>query len=865
MRAEPPPGFHFKLLKWFCKPDYHSDIEGDLLELYDRRIKKLGAKKAKWLLYKDVLLLFRPGIIRTFKTSQKLNHYTMLRHNFVLSIRNFKRYKNSFLINLTGLSVGLTCFFLIFLWVQDEVSIDKFHEKDSQLYQVMHNLHLSNGIRTTPATPAPLAKALAEEIPEIEFAVSKIPVGFFNEYGVLSTGKKYIKAAEQYASEDYFKIFSIQLLRGDKSSVLVQKNGVVISSELAVKLFKTSENVIGKDIKWTKADFSGDFIVTGIFEKPPKTSTSQFDLIFSLQMFLDQEPYLEKWWNSDPRTYVTLAKGADPGDVNQKIEKFIQSKLDRSNSSLFLQRYSERYLNGNYENGQVAGGRVQYVRLFSIVAILILIIACINFINLSTAQASRRVKEIGVKKAIGASRKGLIFQFLGESMLMTIISLLAAGIMALLFLPIFNEIVGKELTIQPDYRFIIGVLGLTMVTGIMSGVYPAFYLSRFNSVSVLKGSLSRKSDRGLSRQGLVIFQFSVSIILIISVVVIYKQIGYIQSKNLGYNRNHIIYVNNDGQLNENLEPFLTMAKNVPGVINATIFGHDLVGDYGGTTGVSWEGKDPEERIRFGNLEVGYDFIETLSIEMAEGRSYSRDFQTDRSKIIFNEAAIAAMGLEDPIGKTIVLWGDEKQIIGVVKNFHFESLYEEVKPCFLYLALILNKTLIKIQPGTETATISQIQNIYNKFNEGFPFEYKYLNDDYQDMYASEKRIAILSRYFCGIAILISCLGLFGLVAFTYEKRLKEIGIRKILGAGSFRIVYMLSSDFTKMVLISIGFAIPVSYLVTKKWLDGFAYRIELEWWFFASAGLIALIVAWLTLSLQTVKAANINPVQCLRDE
>ena len=790
----------------------------------------------------------------------------MLRHNLLLNLRSFKRYKNSFFVNLTGLSTGLACFLLVSLWVSDELTMDKFHANGPYLYQVMNNLHQAGGITTSSNTPAPLGKALVEEVPGIKQAATVIPVGFFNEFGLISaTGDNYIKAAEQYASEDYFNIFSYRILEGNRSLALSTKEGVVISDELAQRLFNTSQGLVGKDIKWVKEDYTGDFVITGIFEKPPKSSSQQFDLVFSMEFFLEKEPYLEKWWNSDPKTYVLLEKEADPLSVNESIENFIKTKLSRSASTLFLQRYAERYLYGRYENGLVAGGRIQYVQLFSVTALLILIIASINFINLSTAKASRRMKEIGVKKTIGASRSAIVWQFLGESFLMTLLALVVSLLMVSIILPYFNIIVGKQLTLHPHPWMILGIAAAIFFTAILPAVYPAFYLSKFKAAQVLKGTVAPQQGKGYLRKGLVVFQFAISIMLITSVIVIYQQVAFIQSKDLGYDRKNILYINNDGQLLEKKEAFFAKLKDIPGVVNATLFFHDLVGDHGGTWGLSWEGKDPDATIKFGNLEVGYDFIETLSMEMAEGRSYSKDHPDTEDKIIFNEAAIATMGLEDPISKKINLWGKEREIIGIVKNFHFESIHEEIKPCFLLLVESANKTIIKIREGTERATISQIQTLYKEINPGFPFEYEYLEDDYRSLYTPEKQASVLSGYFCSMAILISCLGLFGLVAFIVEKRLKEIGIRKILGSGTSGIIYLLSSDFTKMVLIAAILALPASYFLVKNWLDGFAYRIALEWWFFFGAGLVTLAIAWLTVGFQTFKAANINPVECLQDE
>ncbi len=781
----------------------------------------------------------------------------------MISLRNFNRYKTSFFINLIGLSIGLACALLIYLWVNDELSIDRFHEKDSQLFQVMQNIQTSNSIQTFEGTPGLLARSLAEEMPEVENAVAVRPG--FNHKGILSVGAKHIKASEQYVDKDFFNVFSYHLIQGDKDQVLSEIYAVVLSDELAMKLFNTTENIIGNTLEWDHDDFSGIYSVSGIFESPPSNSSTQFDILFNYELFLEKRPGFLHWGNSNPATYVILKEGADIDQFNEKIAGFITSKLPESNSTLFLRRYSDKYLYGNYENGVQAGGRIEYVRLFSIVTIFILVIACINFMNLSTAKATRRLKEVGVKKAIGADRKTLVFQFLSESMMMAFVSLLLSLMLVMLFLPQFNQITGKQLTLNFDLTLVISVLGITIFAGLMAGSYPAFYISGFRPAMILKGKLHSATGALWMRKGLVIFQFIISVIFIASVLVVSKQLAFIQNKNLGYDRDNILYFANEGEVLESFETFLSEVKRIPGVVNAACFANNLTGSHGGTSGLEWKGKSPEEAIDFGNLEVGYDLIELLDIEMAVGRTFSREFSSEKSKIIFNEAAIIAMGLEDPVGKTIKLWGEEKQIIGVVKNFHFESLYEAIKPCFLQLYPVSNKTMVRIQEGTEAETIARLEQFYQEYNQGLPFDYKFLDEDYQVLYASEKRVNILSRYFAGLAIVISCLGLFGLATFTAERRLKEIGIRKILGSSNLGIVYLLSLDFTRMVGIAILIALPVSFILSKQWLQGFAYRIDLAWWYFVGAGLTALLIAWFTVGLQTVKAARVNPSQCIRDD
>ncbi len=789
----------------------------------------------------------------------------MFRHNILLIYRNSQRFKSSFLINLVGLSTGLACTLLIYLWVSSELSFDKFHENDSQLFHVMQNELSPNGIETMEATPGLLAQTLAEEIPEVEFAVSVIPASWFSSKGVLSFENTYLTAGGQFVGKDYFKMFSCEFIQGDKNQMISDKYAIAISDEMAHKLFNTTEKVIGKTVTWNRGIFNGQYVISGVFKKHPSTS-SPFDLIFNYELFIEKRQELLEWQNSDPNTYVMLKEGTDIGRFNNKIAGFIKSKYEKSKSTLFARQYSDSYLYGRYENGIQSGGRIEYVKLFSVIAIFILGIACINFMNLSTARASKRLKEIGIKKVVGASRKLLITQYLTESLVTVFISVGIALVVTQLFLPIFNEITGKELKIDIDANLIIATVGIALITGIVSGSYPALFLSGLKPIQILKGKLNSSFGEIVARKGLVTFQFAISVILIVAVVVVYKQMEFIQSKNLGYNKENVIYFANTGKLREGgLEAFLSEIRNMSGVVSASSFSHNLTGEHGGTTDLEWDGKSQDEIIEFGNLEVDYDLIELMGFKMLQGRTFSHEFGSESDNIIFNEAAIAAMGLKDPIGKTVKLWGKDKQIVGVVKNFHFESLYEKVEPCFMQCSPNKRNILVKLSSGSVEQTIPLIQTFYKVYNPGQPFEYTFLDEDYKLLYASEQRVAVLSRYFAVIAILISCLGLFGLAAFTAERRIKEIGIRKVLGSTELNIVLLLSSDFTKIILLSIVVALPTSYLIAKNWLANFAYGIELELWYFVTAGVAALFLSWLTVGVQTIKAAMTNPVNNLRSE
>jgi len=864
-----PPKYALRFLRWFCREDYLEEIEGDLTEVFEKQYEQAPGK-AQWKFTWSVLRYFRPEFIKSFKRNYNPNHTAMFRHNLLLTYRTFMRYKMSFFINLIGLSTGLACALLIYLWVHDELSVDKFHEKDERLYQVMKNNTDSQRIDTGEDTPGLLANALVEEIPEVESAVSVFPPADFTFKGIVSVDETHVKARSKFADHNFFKIFTYPLLQGDKDQILTDPFSVVISAALAHNLFPTTDNVVGKRVSWKGERHSGEFLIAGIFENLPANATIQFDIVFNDELMLNLFKGFGRWNSNGPSTYVILEKNTDVAEFNDKIANFVKSKYPEALTTLFVRPYSDRYLYGDYENGILVGGRIEYVRLFSIIAIFILLIACINFMNLSTAKASRRLKEIGVKKAIGVSRKAIFRQYIGESLLLTLLSFIVAIILVVLFLPHFNNITGKQLSLYFGGNIILSVLGITLLTGFIAGSYPAVYLSGFNPVSILKGGnfsvMSKRSTGELwARKGLVVFQFTISVILIVSVLAVYQQMKFIQNKNLGFSRDNVITFTAEGKITDAPETFLSEIKKIPGVVNASYLDGDLISMHSGTTALDWQGKHTDNTVDFEILRTGYDLVETLGLTLKEGRTFSRDFSDESSKVIFNEAAIESMGLTHPVGQTVKVWGKEKQIIGVVKNFHFESLYENVNPFFFMFSDKARNMMVKIKAGTTQETLAQLEEFYQGFNQGVPFDYRFLDEDYQKLYASENRVSVLSRYFAGLAILISCLGLFGLATFMAERRLKEIGIRKILGASDFGIVRLLSGDFTKMVLVAIIIALPISYFIARNWLEGFAYRIDLEWWFFAGTGVLALLIAWFTVGLQTVKAARVNLTECLKDE
>jgi ABC-type antimicrobial peptide transport system permease subunit len=571
----------------------------------------------------------------------------------------------------------------------------------------------------------------------------------------------------------------------------------------------------------------------------------------------------------DPNTYVIVKKGTDVARLNEKIKNYIQTKDKHNEASIFLAKYSDRYLYNNYENGAQAAGRITYVRLFSVIAVFILIIACINFMNLSTARAAHRAREVGIKKVVGASRGTLVWQYLGESILMAIFSIGLAIVWVYLLLPLFNALTEKQLTFHFSVPILLALLGLALVTGLFAGSYPAFYLSGFRPVAVLKGKVRTSFGELLARKGLVVFQFTLSVLFIVAVLVVYRQVNYIQSRDLGYNRDHIIHfeipLEFDSVKMYGAMSFVNQLGNIPGVLAAGSYEHDLQGRHGSIGGFTWPGQKPGPNIDFANLEVGSHFLETVGIKIKEGRNFSSDAKKAMNEIVFNESAIRVMGLKDPIGKKVHFWDQTRTVVGIAADFNFESLYQSIKPCFFQSYPVGPNIMVRLKQGSEKQTIEAVKAAYASFNPGMVFEYQYLNEDYEKWYASEIRTGVLSRCFAGLAIFISCLGLFGLAAFMAQKRQKEIGIRKVVGASVTQIASLLSKEFLLLVGIAIAIAFPLAWLVMHKWLEGFAYRVDLRYDVFVLTAVTALVITVLTISFQSIRAATANPVDSLRTE
>lgn len=859
-----PPKAALGFLRWFCREDFIDEVEGDLIELFEKDSIS-NPRIARWLFTWQVIKHFRPAFIKSFHSKRSPINTYMIQHILLVSFRNFMRQKQVFLINLLGLAAGLTSVLLIYLWVQDEISIDQFHENRYRLYQVKRHTPLPDGgFETHESNSVLLPDVLTSEITGVEYVIPMRPT----QEATVSIGADRIAATGAFAGEAFFKAFSFPIIYGDAGSALASKYNMAISSDLAMRLFGTTANCLGKPVNWDLQRFGGDFVISAVFDKPANTS-EQFDFLLSYEMFLEKNPMDVNWDSNPVIVNIMLREDVNVDEFNENLQALYLSKrfVDEkpNGDAMFLQKYADLYLHNRYENKVLAGGRIDYVILFSAVAMFILLIACINFMNLSTARAQTRMKEIGIKKGMGAQRMSLIFQHLGESTIIAMFALMVSIIVVILLLPEFNEISGKHLVLRNSSSLLLSAFIIAIVTGIAAGSYPALFLSGFKPAEILKGKFTSSKREVIIRKGLVVFQFSISIILIIGVVVVYRQLDYIQSRDLGYNKENIILIEKQGTLNNKLDEFLARARQTPGVLAASSVGSSVANNTNSSWGHNWEGQQPGgEDIQFSGLTVNYDFIEALGIEMKYGRSFSDKYAGEDSKVIINETAMKAMGITNPVGKWMELFGPNKwEIIGVVKDYHFQSLYSNLKPQFMLLGSRYTNTIVlKL---ANPAVLENIRALVKEFDPTLAFEFQFLDDEYRSLYASEQRVSKLARYFACIAIVLSCLGLFGMAAFSAERRSKEFSIRKVLGCTEWRIMRMLSFEFVSMVIVASLIAIPVGWYYSAKWLASFAYRSELSVWLMLATVGITLTMALITVSMYTIKAARINPAANLKTE
>jgi putative ABC transport system permease protein len=810
----------------------------------------------------------------------------MFKNYFNIAFRNLLKHKFYSLINILGLSVGLTCFLMISLYVTDEIGYDTFHSDADEIYRMDFSGNINGSEFITALASAPAAEAMKKEFPEVVDA-SRIR-GSGNWLIKRKDGEdSYNEDNVSFVDANFFEFWDFTLVNGDPKTCLERPNTLAISKSLAEKVFG-NDDPVGKMVVM---DNDEDWEVSGVFDDMPSNSHFKLDILLSME---SREESKSKFWMSfNFNTYLKLQKGFNPADLEAKFPDLIERKIGPEIEQFMGASMEEFYQAGNsagfllfplkkihlYSDklGDIdQNGDIQYVYIFSAVALFILLLACINFMNLSTARSAGRAKEVGVRKVLGAYKAQLINQFLSEAYLITFISIILAYIISFLVLPSFNVLADKNIDAQGllSINFLVMMVIILFVVGALAGSYPAFYLSNFKPVETLKGKLNLGLKGGGLRSFLVVLQFSVSIIMIIGTIIVFNQLSYIQNKKLGYSKDHVLMIHDPWMMGDKAESFKNEVIQYTDVFAGTMSGF-LPVPSSDNNNLWFPGANPtkDESYVFHEFRVDHDYINTLEIEIAHGRSFSKDFPSDSTALLINEAAVLQLGWTDAVGKTLSTYGGSQEnpivevykIIGVVKDFHFTSLKDRIEPLVFELGKSRGFVSFKVNGENVATTIDFIENKWNEFAPGQPFQYSFLDDRFNDMYKEEQKLGKIFTVFASLAIFIACLGLYGLAAFTAEQKRKEIGVRKVLGASISSIITLLSKEFLKLVGIAFLIASPISYFVMSKWLEDFENRTQINFMVFLVAGIAALVIAWFTMSFQSWSAARVNPARSLKDE
>ncbi len=788
----------------------------------------------------------------------------MIKNFFKIAWRNLIRNKGFSIINISGLAVGMASAVLILLWIQNEMAYDQFHANKDRIYEVWNKAEFSGKLNCWNTTPKILARTMERDLPEVEQAVR---VDWGSDF-LFSIGDKRLTVPGNIVDSNFLQVFSFPLLKGNPALVLKDMHSIVLTETLAKKLFG-NEEPMGKIIK---IDNKENFTVTGILKDIPNNTRFNFEYLvpWAYKRFLGDDD--DNWGNNSTRTYVMLKPNATLASVAPKM-KFFKEKYDKDepNWEMFIYPMSKWRLYSSFTNGtEDGGGRITFVKLFGIIAAFILLIACINFMNLSTARSEKRAKEVGIRKVVGAQKGSLISQFIGESVLLAFLAgILAVGIVQL-SLPGFNELTDKKLFI--DYAnplFWLAGIGFVLFTGILAGSYPAFFLSSFQPVTVLKGTFKKAHALVTPRKVLVVLQFTFAIILIICTIIVKQQIDYAQDRETGYNKNNLAYHVFTGDIEKNYHLIKNELLSSGTASSVTETSAPLTQSWSDGWGQEWEGKDPNDKTDFRRFDADEDLTKTIGLQLVQGRDFDpKKYLTDSNAMMINESALKVFKFKNPLGQIIKDNGQEWHIVGVFKDFILESPYEPTKPMLVYGLNSHWYSVIQMKLNDKNTTAQNLktaETIFKKYNPQYPFEYKFVDKEYAKKFEDEKRTGTLAGLFAGLTIFISCLGLFGLATYMAENRIKEIGVRKVLGASVAGIAALLSKDFLKLVFVSFVIAVPVSYWAMHTWLLDYPYRVTIEWWVFAMAGLLSILIAIITVSFQAIKAAVANPVRSLRSE
>ncbi|MGD9345817.1 MAG: ABC transporter permease [Candidatus Aminicenantes bacterium] len=863
-RNRKPSRFAWWILeKFFIYSDRYL-IKEDLEEEYLAILQAQGTYKAQRWIWQQTL--FALGFYLRYLSIWR---NIMVKNYLKITIRNIKKHKGYSFINISGLAVGMACCILILLWVKDELSYDRFHENVDTIYRVTEHQYNSSGDYFPVAvTPWPLAEALKNDFPEvIESTRLRILAGLLVSY----KEKKFYERDLVAADPSFLKMFSFPLLEGDRTTALTEPNTILITEDAAGRYFGT-EDPIGKILTFHN---TYDFKVTGVLEDVPHNSHIQFDFLLPFESTLREFGWTDSWGTNNYTTYIQIADNASLQHISAKISEYLKKINEQTRTKLVLQPLTDIHLHSDYAidlYGHTENTAI-YVYAFSAIALFVLLIACINFMNLSTARSEKRSKEVGLRKVVGASRLNIISQFYGESLFLTLISFVSAIVLVYLLLPVFNNVSGKLLAFDSmrEPVILIGLIGLMLITGIVSGSYPALVQSSFKPVDSIKGIVRKASSRpgkSLFRRTLVVTQFTLSIMLIVGTLIVHKQIHYMLGKKLGYEKESMVYFVKRANVRSQYDAFKSELLSDPNITGVTASSDVPTYTVHSTSAFSWEGKDPETNFLIHQFSVDYNYIKTFNMNIIAGRDFSKDFPVDAStqSFIVNETAVKAMALENPIGSKFMLYRNSGQIVGVVADFHFKSLQKEIEPLVLRIEPQRDSyVFVKFKSGKAKEVIASVTKVYNQFNPDFPLRYTFLDEEVERLYNSEQKTKTIFNYFTFVAIFIASLGLFGLASYMAQQKTKEIGIRKVLGASILNIVTNLSREFVFLVCVANAIAWPLAYLAMNEWLHNFAYRIKMDPFLFIYAGLVSTLLALLTVSYHTIKSALVNPVNSIRYE
>lgn len=877
-----PPRWADNLLSLFCKEEIYEIIQGDLYETYFRNLKKHNKSKADRLYVTEVLQSLRPRLVKKIEGTQKLNNYGMFKNYLKIAWRNLSKYKMYSSIKIGGFSIGIAAFLLILLFVQDELSYDKRYEHGERIYRVIsvNNDPVDFGMGTS--FPAQIGQALGDNFPELEKVGRLIPYDWFNagsnQFRVEDNLQSNYEEGFAYADQDLLEILEIPMVYGDRKSALSKPNSIVISKKKSDKYFP-NQDPVGQTI-FLNEDETEPIFIGGVMEDFPSNSHIQFDFFITLtgEEFWPGEQTNWCCWNYSP--YVRTAPGTNSKELEEKLllirDNYIVKHAIESGSAdveetkkhfaFYLQPVGDIHLRSENIHDVVARGNIKVVWLFMAIAVFILLLACINFINLSTAKSSNRAKEVGLRKVIGSFRNNLVQQFLTESILYSVISVVIGIGLAALFLPYFNVISDKALVLPWTEWFVIPLLiGFIVFIGLIAGIYPAFYLSAFKPIDALRGSISRGSKSSKLRSVMVVFQFTTSIVLIVGALIVYRQMEYILNKDLGYDKEQVIMLQGTNTLDGKLLTFKEELLKLSEVKNAAF------SNYLPVAGTKRDGntfyKDGRDKIDRGvgaqRWTVDQDYVKTMGMRILEGRDFS-DRASDSSAIIINETMAKKLNLENPVGEKIMNW-ETWHVIGVVEDFHFDNMKGGIRSLSMVRGSQGSIIAVKVDTKDMASLLESITKTWDGFMPNQPIRYTFLDESYARMYEDVKRTGNVFTIFAVLAVIVACLGLFGLSAFMTEQRSKEISIRKVLGA-SFQVIFqMLTLDFLKMVVISLILAIPIGWYLMSGWLNDFEYRTDITWHLFAIAGMVVLSIAFITVSFESIKASVVNPVKGLRSE